>query len=301
VWSNLQRPLFLTVATTPIAMSSLRPKEAEEKEAVDQKPKEEELKEQAEKNAGSTKLFEKKPQGRTDGESAGKIEETGDESDEEKREDEKSDVGPTAQLIQQQHDWQAIYSPQYNAYYFYNTKTQETTWNNPLEPQASTSTSATSAQPTRDAASAIATASQPQANPALEGIDPELAYLDPTLASGGPSNPAGSFSARFNARTGRFTPMDGRDPSHLSEYERMKRMSSVFFDMNAWEQEVAKRKAEEDADAAEGRRRKKKPTKADLVRHSSPHGVFCPFRSASVAVRVLHPCTGYRFGEERLA
>jgi len=161
-----------------------------------------------------------------------------------------------------QHDWQAIYSPQYNAYYFYNSKTQETTWTNPLVPEASESTATVAPVNEPQALSAMTTSA---ANPMLDGIDPELAYLDPTLAAGGPSGTAGAYAARFNARTGRFTAMDGRDPSHLSEYERMKRMSSVFFDMTSWEQDVAARKAQEAADEADGRRRKKKPTKADLV------------------------------------
>lgn len=183
-----------------------------------------------------------------------------DEENEEKNED-KQDTADGAQP-ETQHDWQAIYSPQYNAYYFYNSKTQETTWTNPLVPEASVSTATVA--PVNESQAMTTSA----ANPMLDGIDPDLAYLDPTLAAGGPSSTAGAYAARFNARTGRFTAMDGRDPSHLSEYERMKRMSDVFFDMTSWEQDVAARKAQEAADEAEGRRRKKKPTKADLV---SPH------------------------------
>ncbi|KAI0301315.1 hypothetical protein BC826DRAFT_1101932 [Russula brevipes] len=100
---------------------------------------------------------------------------------------------------------------------------------------------------------------------AAQGIDPSLAHLDPSLA--GPSAPgsAYNFSARFNAHTGTFTRPDGRDPTHLSEYERMKRMSSVYFNMEEWEQEVAQRKISEDEDAANGKKRKR-PTKKDLDR-----------------------------------
>ena len=102
---------------------------------------------------------------------------------------------------------------------------------------------------------------------AAQGIDPSLAYLDPSLA-GGPSAPGGSgvynFTAKFNAHTGAFARPDGRDPTHLSEYERMKRMSSVYFNMEQWEQEVAQRKNREDEDAANGKKRKR-PTKKDLV------------------------------------
>jgi len=101
---------------------------------------------------------------------------------------------------------------------------------------------------------------------AAQGIDPSLAHLDPSLA--GPSAPGGSgaynFAAKFNAHTGTFTRPDGRDPTHLSEYERMKRMSSVYFNMEQWEQEVAQRKDQEDEDEANGKKRKR-PTKKDLV------------------------------------
>src|SRR6267142_320516 len=55
-----------------------------------------------------------------------------------------------------------------------------------------------------------------------------------------------------------------RGPTDVSEYERMKRMSSVYFNMEQWEQEVAQRKDQEDEDAANGKKRKR-PTKKDLV------------------------------------
>ncbi|KAI0252802.1 hypothetical protein BJV78DRAFT_1281388 [Lactifluus subvellereus] len=196
-------------------------------------------------------------------------------------------------------NWQAIWSPAHNAYYFYNTITQETTWVNPLQssPAAGAGEATTPADPspstsTAPAAPAPAPASAPtqeegpsagpssgatpvpasvaqiyalQEAAAAQGIDPSLAHLDPSLA--GPSAPgaAYSFAARFNAHTGTFTRPDGRDPTHLSEYERMKRMSSVYFDMGQWEQDVAQRKKQEDEDAANGKKRKR-PGKKDLER-----------------------------------
>jgi hypothetical protein len=107
-----------------------------------------------------------------------------------------------------------------------------------------------------------------------QGIDPSLAYLDPSLAGPSSATPSAvyNFTARFNAHTGTFTRPDGRDPTHLSEYERMKRMSSVYFNMDQWEQEVAQRKMQEDEDAANGKKRKR-PTKKDLVRCFSPLGL----------------------------
>jgi hypothetical protein len=183
-------------------------------------------------------------------------------------------------------NWQAIWSPAHNAYYFFNTTTQETTWVNPLQPAAGEpSSSSSSSQP----ASASASATPPNAQEgapegssagatpvpasvaqiyalqeaaAAQGIDPSLAHLDPTLAGPSAANSAYSFSAKFNAHTGAFTKADGRDPTHLSEYERMKRMSSVYFNMEQWEQDVAQRNEEEDANG----KKRKRPTKKDLVR-----------------------------------
>ncbi|KAJ7845906.1 hypothetical protein B0H13DRAFT_115726 [Mycena leptocephala] len=173
--------------------------------------------------------------------------------------------------------WQAIFSPQFNAYYFYNSETQETTWTNPLQPPEpaaeSTSTSAEPAAETSTAAPGTAdTSSIPryaalQSAAIAQGIDPALAYLDPSLAASTSStDPSGfppSFQAKFNARTGQFAAMDSRSPAHLSEYERAKRMSEVFFDVAAWEQDLAQQHA---AEAEGGEKKRKRPSKKDLER-----------------------------------
>ncbi|KAI0080375.1 hypothetical protein K474DRAFT_1704684 [Panus rudis PR-1116 ss-1] len=173
-------------------------------------------------------------------------------------------------------DWQAIWSPAHNAYYFYNAVTQETTWTNPLQPAAAaavsspTSPASTSASPDPSAStttpapsSAASHLYQLQMAAAAQGIDPSLAYLDPSLVAGpSSSGSAFEFTAKFNARTGAFAKADARDPSHLSEYERAKRMSEFYFDVNAWEQDVAKRKREEEEES----RKKKKLTKKDIER-----------------------------------
>jgi len=167
-------------------------------------------------------------------------------------------------------DWQAIWSPTHNAYYFHNARTQETTWTNPLQPappagaSADPSAPGSSASPGPASAPAIAAMYDLQAAAAAQGIDPALAHLDPSLAAG-PSNPAAfTYTAKFNSRTGAFARPDGRDPSHLSEYERAKRMSEFYFDVNAWENEVEARKLEE-AQEEESKKRKR-PTKKDLDR-----------------------------------
>ncbi|KAI0062577.1 hypothetical protein BV25DRAFT_1870322 [Artomyces pyxidatus] len=174
-------------------------------------------------------------------------------------------------------DWQAIWSPAHGAYYFFNSATQQTTWENPIQSsQPSAGPSSTSASPPADAGTASASATSPPASvaqlyalqeaAAAQGIDPSLAYLDPSLA--GPSGAPGgaySYSAKFNARTGTFTRPDGRDPTHLSEYERAKRMSEVYFDVGAWEKEVEQRKRQE-AEEAESGKKRKRPSKKDVER-----------------------------------
>jgi hypothetical protein len=170
-------------------------------------------------------------------------------------------------------DWQAIWSPSHSAYYFFNATTQQTTWENPLEPPAPASAPASPVPDTEPVASSSRLSAAPpalaqlyalQEAAAAQGIDPALAYLDPSLgASAAASGAAYASQAKFNARTGTFTALDGRDPSHLSEYERARRMSSVYFDVGQWEADLAARKEEEDA---EGGRKRKRPSKKDLVR-----------------------------------
>ncbi|KAG9118961.1 hypothetical protein FRC07_006251 [Ceratobasidium sp. 392] len=176
-----------------------------------------------------------------------------------------------------QTEWQAIWAPTHNAYYFYNSRTGETTWVNPLDPSSSASTSTVQpqhqTQPETDKPKQDETKPEEEEAPRdlsyLNGIDPDLAYLDPTLAvpPAGAKGPVPTFSARFGARSGKFTAMDGRQPEHLSEAARAQRMSSVYFDTAAWEKEIAERdaKAKADEEAGVGDKRKR-PTKADIER-----------------------------------
>lgn len=157
--------------------------------------------------------------------------------------------------IHKQGEWQAIWSAEHNSYYFHNSRTNETTWNNPL---ASSATFEHANQPQQQ--------QQHHHHNPIEaaiaaGVDPELAYLDPSLAFGANDPGAGAVQAKFNARTGAFSKPDARDPSHLGEWERMQRMSSVYFDTAAYEREVQRRKEEEELAG----RKKKKVTKKDLV------------------------------------
>ncbi|CAE6402244.1 unnamed protein product [Rhizoctonia solani] len=173
-----------------------------------------------------------------------------------------------------QTEWQAVWSPQHNAYYFFNSRTGETTWVNPLDPAVSTTSASsvqTEAQPTTESKPEETSVGEkpPPDLSYLGGIDPELAYLDPTLAvpSAGSKGPVPTFSARFGARDGKFTAMDGRRPEHLSEAARAQRMSSVYYDTEAWEREIAERDAQAKAEAEAGvGDKRKRLTKADIER-----------------------------------
>ncbi|KAF9484309.1 hypothetical protein BDN70DRAFT_872809 [Pholiota conissans] len=191
---------------------------------------------------------------------------------------------PTADVSQ----WQAIWSPQYNAYYFFNAATQETTWVNPLQPEASSSSGTGTEQEKAPEAedeeeesstgpqlSAVAAKHAAlQAAALAQGIDPLLAHLDPTLlqstipGSSGPSD-LPTFTAKFNARTGQFAPASSRTPGHLSEFERAKRMSEFYFDVNKWEEDLAKRGGRlmgEEGEEEETGKKRKRPSKKDLER-----------------------------------
>ncbi|KDN44278.1 hypothetical protein RSAG8_05542, partial [Rhizoctonia solani AG-8 WAC10335] len=175
-----------------------------------------------------------------------------------------------------QAEWQAIWSPAHNAYYFFNARTSETTWVNPLDPSASAASSSTPATqpeaqpPAEPEPNETTTGEKPPPDLSyLGGIDPELAYLDPALAvpPAGAKGPVPTFSARFGARDGKFTAMDGRRPEHLSEAARAQRMGAVYYDTEAWEKEIAERDAKEKADAEAGLGdKRKRVTKTDIER-----------------------------------
>jgi hypothetical protein len=75
------------------------------------------------------------------------------------------------------------------------------------------------------------------------------------------------FSARFNAQTGQFTCPDGRDPTPLSEYDRMKRMSQFYFDVGAWEEQLSEQGGSIKGD--DMTKKCKRPSKKDLVSSTS--------------------------------
>ncbi|GAA6016225.1 hypothetical protein JCM11491_003774 [Sporobolomyces phaffii] len=141
-------------------------------------------------------------------------------------------VGTTAQDAG---DWQAVFSPEANAWYFWNSKTNETTWSNPRE-AASSSSAAVEPPPVIGAASSPA--EDPASASSLPPIDPELAWLDPSASRGGGVGATGSQAARFNARTGRFQVDQKLTPDRISDYQRGHRQQEAYYDVKGWEQQL---------------------------------------------------------------
>ncbi|GAA6064318.1 hypothetical protein JCM10212_006005 [Sporobolomyces blumeae] len=149
-----------------------------------------------------------------------------------------------------EHDaaWQAVFSPEANAWYFWNSQTNETTWTNPRAPGPTAGQPAgparaeqavdTPALPSTSAASSHADPSSTASASSLPPIDPDLAFLDPSLARSGSSGSA-TQTAKFNARTGRFTVENSHlNPDRISDYQRGQRQQEAYYDVKGWEAQL---------------------------------------------------------------
>lgn len=125
-----------------------------------------------------------------------------------------------ASTLQRTPELITVISTSSNAYYFWNSKTSETTWENPI------SASSTAAPPPL-----------PAEDDRFDGIDPDLAYLDPkysTATSSSSTSYAPTFQARFNSRNGRFQGDPTMNPDRVSEFKRGERQQEAFYDTNSW-------------------------------------------------------------------
>ncbi|GAA5841949.1 hypothetical protein JCM5353_004218 [Sporobolomyces roseus] len=146
-------------------------------------------------------------------------------------------------------NWQAVFSAEANAWYFWNSATNETTWTNPKEQksQAAQTTESTNLNESDPTTSAV---HDGPTREALPPIDPDLAWLDPTAARATASGSgAGTQAARFNARTGRFQVDPKFTPDRISDFQRGHRQQEVYYDVKGWEHQLEgkglKRSAEE--------------------------------------------------------
>ncbi|KAH8929568.1 hypothetical protein BT69DRAFT_1345747 [Atractiella rhizophila] len=158
-----------------------------------------------------------------------------------------------------------------NAYYFWNSKTNETTWNNPMDPSASSSNTYNSTASTSgEGRHPHPLPANPMTTHEAGEIDPDLLYLDPSLSASHAASSGYAATASFNARTGRFQNDVSMNPERVSEIERMKRQNQFFFDYEGWtklkdlEQESAQLNG-----LAEEKRKSKRPTRKEVERYKA--------------------------------
>lgn len=153
------------------------------------------------------------------------------------------------------HPWQAVWSAERSAWYFWNTETSEVTWTNPLA-EASSSKPAPSS-------SALPLPPRPKLGPGgLPEIDPGLAHL---VAPEQRDASTAALSNAFAARTGRNGADYGYSFAHLDEYNRAKRFSEHYFDVDGWERQRAQEGLKRQAEEAAGITRETKISKKDMV------------------------------------
>ncbi|BGP33748.1 hypothetical protein JCM10296v2_005552 [Rhodotorula toruloides] len=168
--------------------------------------------------------------------------------------------------------WQAVWSADANAWYFWNAETNETTWQNPRHHSAASavaSSSNISPTPAEAVATNITAAEETNITAAeepdrLPGIDPELAWLDP-MAARASSSGGLAQAARFNARTGRFMADPALNPDRISDYQRGRRQQEAYYDVAGWEASLASRPPKRQHEYAEDEDGKKKRPSAKQV------------------------------------
>lgn len=164
------------------------------------------------------------------------------------------------------------------AWYFWNSKTQETTWENPLEKSKGSDEDVKGRQ-YDDIKERKTEATRLTDEEIAEkyGIDPDLAYLDPGLFAteirqARLGNATYASSGAFDKRTGKFVPLSAtgvkgaHDPSRLSHANQADRQMSTFFDIEQYEQERKRARDEKEQEEAEGISKKRPPTKKELQR-----------------------------------
>lgn len=202
-------------------------------------------------------------------------------------ENESDDKNDGEKEIEKQHDWQAVWDATRQAWYFWNSVTQETTWENPLmkgvknaESEAHVDTE--SVNLANENATISMTTMTDEEIAQMVGIDPDLAYLDPVMYAneihqarlGNTSNLTSTSylsQGAFDSRTGQFVSKSNLnkgatyDPNRLSHANQADRQMGAFFDVEQFEDQ---RKREHDKIQKEtdeqGRIKKQKPSKKEL-------------------------------------
>ncbi|KAA8906292.1 WW domain-containing protein [Sphaerosporella brunnea] len=146
--------------------------------------------------------------------------------------------GPPPGEEEQEDGWQPVWDPTYGSYYFYNSKTGETTWTNPRVPEATDAPLAVPADiqvDSPDSAVAAAAYHDPlQYNPAIHGdYDPTAPYAQPREE---PQEASTDYTATaaFNRFTGKFTSaFSAKVPENYNDENKSRRQMEFYFDVDA--------------------------------------------------------------------
>lgn len=124
--------------------------------------------------------------------------------------------------------WQPVWDETYQAYYFYNSLTNETTWTNPRVPTAKPALAGDPPLPLEDEPDPNLTY-----NPAIHGdYDPSAPYAQQPAAVA----PGDEYVARgaFNRFTGKFQPATSRRvPETYNDENKTRRQMEFYFDVDA--------------------------------------------------------------------
>lgn len=124
--------------------------------------------------------------------------------------------------------WQPVWDDAYQAYYFYNSVTNETTWTNPRVPTAEPAFTGDPPLPPEDEPDQNLTY-----NPTIHGdYDPSAPYAQQPAAVA----PGDEYVARgaFNRFTGKFQPSSSRRvPETYNDENKTRRQMEFYFDVDA--------------------------------------------------------------------
>ncbi|GMK57568.1 hypothetical protein CspeluHIS016_0404020 [Cutaneotrichosporon spelunceum] len=186
--------------------------------------------------------------------SLGEGDDSGDDDDEDEQEEGSGD--DKAKSKEKAHPWQAVWAPANNAYYFWNTETDEVTWTNPVALPSE-------APPLPNEPPPLPTGPAPSRTGGLPEIDPALAYLLPAEQRDGSTS---AMSAAMAARSGRLGADSHYAFAALDEYSRQKRFNEHYFDVDGWEKSKAAEARKRKADQSAGINEDRKITKKDMDR-----------------------------------
>jgi hypothetical protein len=143
---------------------------------------------------------------------------------------------PPGENEEEDDGWQPIWDPTFGSYYFYNSKTGDTTWTNPRVPEATNAPFVAAEAGSPEGSTAAAAYHDPlQYNPAIHGdYDPTAPYAQPRETPQEAAPAEYTATAAFNRFTGKFTPsFSTKVPENYNDENKSKRQMEFYFDVDA--------------------------------------------------------------------